>query len=56
LTAEEEQRSQQRRTDQLGLEECSEEVDERKDLGLAVAEEEVGRKPRIVVSVGLRRG
>jgi hypothetical protein len=56
LTAEEEQRSQQRRTDRLGLVECSEEVDERRDLGLVVAEEEVGRKPHIAVLVGLRRG
>ena len=56
LTAEEEQLWQQCRTDPLGLEGCSEEVDERRDPGLAVAEEEVGHKPRIVVSAGLRRG
>ena len=55
LTAEEEQRLRQRRTDPLGLEECGEDADESRDLGLVVAEE-VGRKLRTAVSAGLRHG
>jgi hypothetical protein len=54
LTAAEEQLWQKRRMDPLGLEECSGEVDERKDLGRAAVEEEVGRKLRIAVSAELR--
>jgi hypothetical protein len=49
LTAVVGQRSQQRRMGPPGLEECSEEGGERRDPGLAVAEEEVGHKLRTAV-------
>ena len=54
--AAEQQWQQQRRMGPLGLEECNEEAGERRDLGLVVAEEEVGRKLRTAVSAVLRRG